>query len=291
MKANEQQYRPPQPYDNVVVGANPGPYPPGNYAPPQGGYLPPQAMYQAPTGYSLQQMLMSFNTGVFLKQKFDTMEALTGCEFRNKYMVYQNDPNKEKGFGPELLKAKEISGCCARNFLSPTCREFNVEFENLWNNSEQCIELVRPYTCTFLCCNRPRMEVFLTEGGNKRLIGQFVDNWNFMNYTFQIQDASGNAIYHVKAGCCQKGLICKGFPCKDCQRVEFELWDANKSQQIGTLLKLGKSCLKNMFGDSDNFSIPFPERSTFEQRVLLMSFGIFIDFMMFEEKGKNNNRH
>ena len=42
------------------------------------------------------------------------MEALSGCERENKYMVYEID-NEGKGKGKnELFKCKEKSGFCAR---------------------------------------------------------------------------------------------------------------------------------------------------------------------------------
>lgn len=51
--------------------------------------------------------------GVFVKQKFELLEALTGCETENKYIVYAADSEGDKT-KLELFKAKEKSNCLAR---------------------------------------------------------------------------------------------------------------------------------------------------------------------------------
>ncbi len=48
-------------------------------------------------------------------------------------------------------------------------------------------------------------------------------------------------------------------------------------------MKYGKrSCVKNLVSDADNFSVPYPAGSTFDERILLLGASLFIDYMMFE---------
>lgn len=42
-----------------------------------------------------------------------------------------------------------------------------------------------------------------------------------------------------------------------------------------------------MVGDADNFGVDFPKGMNWEERTLLMSAVLLIDYMMFEEKGNN----
>jgi len=44
-----------------------------------------------------------------------------------------------------------------------------------------------------------------------------------------------------------------------------------------------------MIGDADNFSVPFPPGCSFEDKVLLLSTALFIDYQMFEEKASDND--
>ena len=55
---------------------------------------------------------------LIVKQKVELMEALFGCETKNKYKVYNS-------MGQDLYKAKEETDCCTRNFCGPT-RPFDM---------------------------------------------------------------------------------------------------------------------------------------------------------------------
>lgn len=53
---------------------------------------------------------------VFVKQKFEMLEALTGCETENRYKVYASNENMDK-VGDPIFKCKEKSSFLARNCL------------------------------------------------------------------------------------------------------------------------------------------------------------------------------
>ena len=42
-----------------------------------------------------------------------------------------------------------------------------------------------------------------------------------------------------------------------------------------------------MISDADNFALEFPQTANWEERSLLLGAILFIDYMMFEEKGGN----
>ena len=61
------------------------------------------------------------------------------------------------------------------------------------------------------------------------------------------------------------------------------MWKGAKEQPVEPLMKKGKNCLKNLYSDADNFSIPFPPGTSWEHKALLLGSTLFIDYMMFEE--------
>eukprot|EP00330_Aristerostoma_sp_ATCC50986_P001462 CAMPEP_0114580070 /NCGR_PEP_ID=MMETSP0125-20121206/4400_1 /TAXON_ID=485358 ORGANISM="Aristerostoma sp., Strain ATCC 50986" /NCGR_SAMPLE_ID=MMETSP0125 /ASSEMBLY_ACC=CAM_ASM_000245 /LENGTH=102 /DNA_ID=CAMNT_0001771353 /DNA_START=332 /DNA_END=637 /DNA_ORIENTATION=+ len=63
---------------------------------------------------------------IFVKQKFEMLEMLTGCETENRYKVYPADENMEK-CGESIFKCKERSNFFARNCLSGDCRPFEMK--------------------------------------------------------------------------------------------------------------------------------------------------------------------
>lgn len=80
-------------------------------------------------------------SGIFVKQKLDIFEAMTGCELPNKYYVYELNA-AAAGLAPEgeakpksyyssakgltLFKAKEQSGCFERQFCRGEARPLDI---------------------------------------------------------------------------------------------------------------------------------------------------------------------
>ncbi len=57
---------------------------------------------------------------IFVKQQFEMLEALTGCETENRYNVYYSNESGEFARGPPMFLAKEHSSWMARNCLQYT---------------------------------------------------------------------------------------------------------------------------------------------------------------------------
>ena len=74
--------------------------------------------------------------GIFIKQKLETLEIVTGCEIENKYNIYRKKEGKNKKKGKKLWKAKEKSGCFSRNCLSNPCRAFDIKIKNITQSDE-----------------------------------------------------------------------------------------------------------------------------------------------------------
>jgi hypothetical protein len=288
-------------HPGMQQGMHPGMHPgmqPGMYpGMQQGGYQPMMVQHPNmggvavwdPAMMSVEQIWSMINTGIFVKQQFDLMEALTGCEQANTYYVYEmtkeGDHKKKK-----IFKCKEKSGWCARNCLAPDCKPFDMHVKKVAKDAdldtdETVIRMERKCQCTCYCCNRPQMKVYSTQNGQEVYIGKVVDNYDFCNYSYTVYDQADNIRFFIKASCCQLGFHCK-CPCGPCEKITFDLWSGDKEKEEAPILKTGnKSCLKNMISDADNFSIPFPIAATWQDKTLLLASVLMIDFMQFEEKG------
>jgi hypothetical protein len=73
-----------------------------------------------------------------------------------------------------------------------------------------------------------------------------------------------------------------------CQEAYFFLYDPSGTK-VGAIEKHGKQC-KSVIGDSDNFLVVFPVFATLQDRALIMSLALMLDFCFFEDNGgKQNN--
>ena len=229
------------------------------------------------------EMMFAKMNGVYIKQKIEWAEVVSGCETRNKYYVFERDVDGGKK-GKKLLKCKEKSGCCERQCYPPDCRPFNMKITNERNHDQEVLWLERKCKCTFYCANRPEMDVYLIEGGQQKKIGRIVDPWDMCNYAFKIYDENEKLAFTLEAKCCQLGFYCQ-CPCKACETIVFDVYEPDKAgEKRENLVKKGKDCLKNAISSADNFSVPFPPGCSYYNKLLLTAATLFIDFRMFENK-------
>jgi hypothetical protein len=303
-------YQIPMTQQNMPYNQQNMPYSPMMMQQPQGAvtYYGPQVVGGMPQQYVLdpqqQQYLKPIQRlygmdklraleRVFIKQKIELLEVITGCETQNKYEIFAADSDGDKK-GKALFKAKEKSGWCERNCLAADCRPFKMkiadeQFEQD-NESEQVfLRLDRDCQCSFMCWNRPEVKVYSNVGGvDNKLLGSVVNPFMCCDKGVTIYDENRTLIYDIKGNCCQLGLWC-ACPCEPCQTVEFDLTDG-KGNKAGHLQKRTSGCVKNIVTDADKFSLTFPKEATAEHKALLISAVLLIDYSYFEQTGKNNNQ-
>jgi hypothetical protein len=220
---------------------------------------------------------------IYVKQKFDLMEAMSGCEVENSYSVFQTYKDGEAK-GKPIFKCKEKSGCCSRTFLSGACRPFDMKVKDE-GTDEEFLTFNRPCTCAFLCCNRPNLKVF-HKGAH---LGSIVQPFMWCNLQVNVFDAFDQLRFKIEGSCNQLGLWCK-CPCEPCEKIDFIVHDA-LGNKTGFLQKKSPGCAKAMISDADNFALQFPKDATKEDKALLLAAVIMLDFMYFEENPKNNRNH
>lgn len=221
--------------------------------------------------------------GVYIKQKTDWSEAVTGIEKANQYKVGDIDNKKHT-----LFKAKEKSSFCARNCLSGACRPFDVKVKDK-RSDRTVLYFERDFSCTCYCLNRPEMKINAVNEANEEVyIGKIVDPFDCCNYQFAICDENDELIYTLTTPSCQLAFMCK-CPCEECVRVEFKLLDS-QGNEVSKTKRKGKGCAKNAMTDADVFQVYFTEEMPWNHRALLMACMLFVDFRLFEEDSENNNQ-
>jgi len=226
--------------------------------------------------------------GVFIKQKLEIGEILTGCQQSNTYNVYPLSKDGDKK-GKKLFKCKESSDCCARVCLAPDCRPFTMKVK-LTDDDEDVdsapfLEIDRPCKCTCYCCNRPEIRVSYVENGQNQYLGKVVNPWTCCDIELEVFDSANQLVYKIDGNCCQLGLHCSG-PCDACQTIDFDI-KTGGGEVVSTLQKRSPGCVAAMVSEADNFSLNFPHKSTKEQRALLLCAVLFLDYRYFEEKQNN----
>lgn len=260
-------------------------------------------MNQAMTYRDLPEKMESFEHGVIVKQKFDLLQVLTGCEIANQYYVYRRD-HEGKMKGEKEFKYSEKSTCYERMCMTGSCKPYRMKCFNNQKiaDGEYCMRCQKDCKCTYYCCNRQQMVCWRSENGKESYLGKIYDPWNFCNFTFELYDDTGHDScsggssnlgkldYSIEGNCCQCYFWCN-CPCDSCQKVEFEILDPSR-HIVGQVMKIGKGCMTNMLtgNDMDIFSVDFPKGSNWRQRAMLMNFAVFVDYIMFEETSKEQNK-
>lgn len=297
-----------QPYNQPAYG-QPYPQQPGGYANQyaigQPVQLPPQPQQMVPTIGQIFIPKSGFEKlmvpGIFVKQKFELLEVLTGCETENKYTVYACDVagNKE---GIPLFKCKERSGCCNRNCLPGDCRRFKMEVTHdsggrLPFDGLPFLTMERPFECTCLCLNRPFIEVNFTENGQNHYVGKVVHEFNCCEMYFSLFDKTNTVVYEIRGSIWQTGVFNRSQKnnncafCKSCQQAFLFIHDLRQAgKKVGIIEKRGRG-FSELISDADNFSLLFPIKATAEERVLLLACCLLLDFRYFETMGGGNNNN
>lgn len=249
--------------------------------------------------------------GMFIKQKIELLEVLTGCETKNRYKGYVWDPVRgaEKpsaGKGDEIFKMKEDSGCFERQCCGPArafTMDISVDSDKIPKMDDDVIVLERPFKCTCLCFNRSVIRV-----SHKRLglIGEVYNPFTCCTHELVVRYPKDTAEfkpsdaiagfpqgdwYVISGFACQPAAFCS-LPCGPCAKFESNIYkaeDTAKEHPVGQIARIWSGCIKESVSDADNYVVAFPQDANPIQRACIMSAVMLIDFLYFETKQNNNN--
>lgn len=66
-----------------------------------------------------------------------------------------------------------------------------------------------------------------------------------------------------------------------CEKIEFGIFNKRK-EIVGKIYHIFSSCKQEYCSKADNYEIEFPDFSTIEEKILIISTTIFIDYILFE---------
>ena len=222
-----------------------------------------------------------------VKQRFELFETLTGCETPNQYYVYTEDQEGNKKY---LFKAKEHSSCCCRLFCTGNSREFDLNFRRITyisQGQEKKIDFAkfkRPFKCTCCCCNRPEMSGNF-EGERTGYIGKISEPCTLCDPKIHISNSSNVIVYTISCNCCQCGYYCRNNWMGRCSEVDFSIYKGSSidGQPVGNIHKKFKGCT-SLIGDADAFKLTFPVDAAPEEKFLLISATVMLDYLYYEDK-------
>ena len=233
-----------------------------------------------------------------VKQKFEFMEVVTGCESPNQYYVSCEDQEGNKRY---LFKAKENSSWCCRNCCDGASREFDldmkrVEYTSLGQEKKvNFAKFSRPFKCTCCCCNRPEMTGKLLDSPTPNL-GKVAEPCTVCDPLIQIFNKSNVQAYTITCDCCQCGYCCRNSLLGRCSEVNFEIFSgaSTDGKPTGKIFKKVKG-VQSAVGDADFYTITFPPEANPEDKVMLIGATIMIDYLYYEDKDdsdqRNRNKH
>ena len=253
-------------------------------------------------GHNANNILKSFSkkmedcdVGIQLKQRYETQEDMTGCEFPNIYFVYKLDKNKRRK-GDVVCKWMEKTNYLNRISFG-ACKGYNQNCYNYSPNDtsnnhmgQLALKCTKDCRCSYLCLNRQEMKCSVFDSGEEKYLGKVVDPYDCVNFIFLIYNDIDRKEYSIEASCCQCYFWCR-CPCEGCDTVNFEIRDANNKNVLSDIVRKGSVvCGKNNKENRvDLMDISFPAGSDWRQRSLLMCTGIFLDYIWFEDTSSNDN--
>jgi hypothetical protein len=261
--------------------------------------MPTFMMGQSPATFDPINILSKLSCAK-LAQDANYLSRLTGCEAENVYTVYvgdDNNPNVEATDFNRLFYCKEHSTCSQRICFSPDQREFNMDmsYKRMKQNTllgtwgvewVPFIKVFRPYACTYCCCNRPMIEVDHFVDGKKVRLGTIVNEWTCCDFSFMIREGTSEAgSFRINGDCCQLPMLCKcRAPCAACHEAVFELFDCRKEKEerFGQINKVWSGTIKETISNADEYTVLFPKKSTWKQKILILCCMVFIDYCYFE---------
>ncbi|XP_041355691.1 phospholipid scramblase 2-like [Gigantopelta aegis] len=206
---------------------------------------------------------------LLIHQKAEILEALTGFETSNKYVI-------KNSLGQQIYYAVEDTDCCTRNICG---RKRPFDMKILDNAQNEVIHLYRPLRCT-MCCFPCCLQKIVVEAPPGQVVGYVSQCWYLCYPHFTVKDSQQNPFFKINGPLCQ---------CSMCGDVEYKINTFDGAVHVGQINKQWSGVLKEQFTDADNFSISFPLNLDVTMKAVLLGAVFLLDYMFFE-KGTDENQ-
>ncbi|CAD8115071.1 unnamed protein product [Paramecium primaurelia] len=151
------------------------------------------------------------------------------------------------------------------------------QMPNSLNQNGLFLRLERKWQFSFLCFNRPRLNVFYVEKGQNKLLGYVEVPYTFITKSCYIFDGNNNFKYKITKRLLGQSKTYSPFP--ESNRYDLDYFDTKDSQDqvISQMRKQPKS--EYYFDQQANFTIVFPEISSAEGKVLILAAALIFECM------------
>mmetsp|Transcript_54166 Transcript_54166/g.155624 ORF Transcript_54166/g.155624 Transcript_54166/m.155624 type:complete len:251 (-) Transcript_54166:100-852(-) len=226
---------------------------------------------------------------VIIKEKVNLIEAASALlgqeiEMANKYKIQNRDTGEDIFYAVEQTSCltRQLKQCCG------DCAGWDLDILFIAQGmSMPAMKMSKPWTATFLCCNRPVVEVLDAQSGMP--MGSITDPCMCFNMKFVVNDMYGNPVVFADGGCCQPGVWLP-LPCGPCSEISFDLIHPDSGSKIGELKKKVPGCLKFFLApDVDNYIVQFYPGWDGRSKALVLALAIFMDFRLFSENPNDDD--
>lgn len=200
---------------------------------------------------------------LFIEQKFQMCEIMTGWARENKFTVWQ-----DRDMAP--FYGKEESSCICRQFAGDR-RAFACGIKDGRNNV--LLKVERPLNCSMFCGSL-FPDSLVIKLGNEQVLGYVKEKVNFVPH-FAVKNGQGQTIFELKAR-----LIPATFHTND--QVAFNILDGLSKKVVGRIVKHWGGCCQEWFTSADKFTIEFAEDWSPETKALLLGTLFLINMRHFE---------
>lgn len=242
---------------------------PQSSGPPQGNWMTLPTDYTFSSNYSPALAFLSTVDQLFVKQKKELLEIITGFETENRYEV-------RNAHDQLVYRAFENSSLAQRCCCGPV-REFDMNIVD--QQGANVMKLQRPLNCSgclFYNCSHQVLEVQCPVDTS---IGTVEQDFYLFTPSYSIKDASGQKLFTITGPC---------WTCSCCgSDVQFKIFSAADGSEIGMIAKKWVGFVKENFTDADNFGVSFPLHLDPKSKALILGATFLIDFLHFEQQHSN----
>jgi hypothetical protein len=131
---------------------------------------------------------------------------------------------------------------------------------------------------------RPEMNVTWNANNIERDIGSIKHPCTCLDFVFNIFNSRGDHVYKLNVPYCQRGICCGNLG--RCYEVNIDIFKVAETEEpCGKIIKIAKcsSCVTN----ADTFNVFYPKDATPEEKMLIISATLMIDYTFFEDNGDN----
>jgi len=191
---------------------------------------------------------------LIVRQRKEWGEILSGIETKNRYEVQDET-------GRTLFYAAEVGGNFLLRIFLRALRPFEMIIAN--DAQQNVLFLSRPFRFFF--------SSMLIMDSNHYMVGRIQRKFALLKRVYAVCDSNGDEAFRIIGPWLHP----------------WTFYIEKNAERVGKIVKRWSGILKEAMTDADNFTVTFPQVFDVKQKALVLGSVFLIDFVHFENKGKN----